>query len=101
VQLIEYFATHPWTTVSQPLYHAPQLMTMNPDYIRVPALPQWASTVVYGNLSPIAVPDAPWGPPRSSDPIHVIVSSASGLFSLFCVPPSSAVTGPAGWRSVD
>ena len=82
--LLKYFATHPWTTVSQPLFHAPQLMTMNPDYIRVPALPQWASTVVYGNLSSIAVPNAPQGPPRSSDPIYLVVVVGLGavLFVL-------------------
>jgi hypothetical protein len=85
--LIKYLVTHPWTTVSQALVHAPQLMTMNPDYIRVPALPQWVSTAVYGNLSSLATPDAPWGPPRSSDPIYLLVVLGAGavLFVLSAV----------------
>ncbi len=29
---------------------------MNPDYIATPALPSWASTLVYGNLSSVASP---------------------------------------------
>jgi hypothetical protein len=80
--ILKYLVTHPWTTVSQPIIHAPQLMTMNPDYIRTPALPSWASTLVYGNLSSVAAPNAPWGAPRSSDPIYLVVLVAAGA-SLF------------------
>ena len=70
---LKYLITHPWQTVSQPVIHAPQLMTMNPDYIATPALPAWASTLVYGNLSSIAEPNTPSGAPRSSDPIYVVI----------------------------
>ena len=80
---LKYLITHPWSTISQPLIHAPQLMTMNPDYIASPALPPWASTLVYGNLKSISTPNAPWGPPRSSDPIYLEVIVAFGAFLFF------------------
>ena len=71
--LIEYMISHPWETLSVPLIHAPELMTMNPDYIATPALPQWASTVVYGDLGSVVADNSPSGPPRSSDPIYSVV----------------------------
>ncbi len=80
---IKYLVSHPWPTVSQALINAPQLMTMNPDYIATPALPQWASTIVYGNLSSLVVPNAPSGPPRSSDPIYLVVLTTLGLLLFF------------------
>ena len=70
---LKYLITHPWQAVSQPVIHAPQLITMNPDYIATPALPSWASMLIYGNLSSVANPNTPSGAPRSSDPIYVIV----------------------------
>lgn len=81
--LIEYLLSHPWATVSQPLIHAPQLMTMNPDYIATPALPSWASTIVYGNLSSLVVPNAPSGAPKSSDPVYLVVLIAIGILLFF------------------
>jgi hypothetical protein len=71
--LIEYMVSHPWESLAHPLIHAPALLTMNPDYIASPALPQWASTVLYGDLGSVAADNSPSGPPRSSDPIYVVV----------------------------
>jgi hypothetical protein len=84
---LKYLISHPWSTVSQPVIHAPQLMTMNPDYIATPALPSWATTLVYGNLNSVAEPDTPSGAPRSSDPIYalVLVSVAAVLLVLVAV----------------
>ena len=83
--LIEYMISHPWQTLSDPLIHAPQLLTMNPDSSRTPrALPQWASTVVYGDLSSVIAGNSPAGPPRSSDPIYVVVLHAIGT-ALFVI----------------
>jgi hypothetical protein len=81
---LKYLITHPITTVFQPIVNAPQLLTMNPDYISTPGLPSWASTVVYGNLSSLATPNAPSGAPRSSDPLYVVALFGVGSF-LFCV----------------
>jgi hypothetical protein len=84
---LKYLITHPWQAVFQPVIHSPQLMTMNPDYIATPALPSWASTLVYGNLSSVAVPNMPSGAPRSSDPIYavVLISIAAVLVVLAAV----------------
>ncbi len=84
---LKYLITHPWEAISQPVIHAPQLMTMNPDYIATPALPSWASTLVYGNLSSLAKPNTPSGAPRSSDPIYAVllISVAAILVVLAAV----------------
>jgi hypothetical protein len=94
--LIKYLITHPWSTVSQPLINAPQLMTMNPDYIATPALPEWASTIVYGNLSSLVVPNAPSGPPRSSDPIYLVVLVTIAVL-LFIVGAFRRQLSRASW----
>ena len=82
--LIDYMVSHPWESLGDPLIHAPELLTMNPDYIASPALPQWASTAVYGDLRSVAADNSPAGPPRSSDPIYVVVLFTCGaaLFVL-------------------
>jgi hypothetical protein len=77
---LRYLITHPWTAISQPLLHGPELMTMNPDYAAASALPSWASTVLYGNLSSVAVSNGPSGAPRSSDPIYLVVLLCIGVF---------------------
>jgi hypothetical protein len=84
---LRYLITHPWTAASQPLLNSPQLMTMNPDYAAASALPSWASTLLYGNLSSVVSSNSPSGAPRSSDPIYLVVLLCIGvvLFGLTAV----------------
>jgi len=105
--LLGYTLTHPWPTVSEALVAAPQLMTMNPDYLFTPALPQWLSTLVYGNLS-ARVAQTASGAPRSSDPIFLLAllgisitcfswSAFRGRFSSASVVGAFAIGLAAPW----
>ena len=76
--LLTYLLTHPWSTIAEPLEHAPQIMTMNPDYGWTAALPQWASTILYGDFASALAPNLPSGPPRSSDPLYFLSLLAIG-----------------------
>jgi len=96
---LKYLITHPSTTVTQPIIHAAQLMTMNPDYISTPGFPSWLSTVVYGNLSSLAAPNTPAGAPRSSDPFYVVLLFSVGTL-LFCVAAARHRLTPVIWVAV-
>lgn len=83
----KYVITHPLTSVLDPAVDMPWLLSTNPDYIPTPSLPQWAATLVYGNLSSKAISNASPGPPRSSDPVYVVVliGVAAALFIIATV----------------
>jgi 4-amino-4-deoxy-L-arabinose transferase-like glycosyltransferase len=96
---LKYLITHPSTTLLQPIVHATQLMTMNPDYLSTPGFPSWLSTIVYGNLRSIAAPNAPAGAPRSSDPFYVGLLFGVGTL-LFCLAAVRHRLTPAIWVAV-
>jgi len=46
-----YLLSHPGEALGPPVANAPDLMTVNPDYVQAVALPSWLSDAVYGDTS--------------------------------------------------